>query len=144
MAESIDTASPRSSSSLTLGLCARCGGAVDVRTRHLAIAGSTVRVYCSQRCVAEPEPQVAAAAVEPPPPSRWRHVARVALGVPMLCFPSGYAPSRGATVATPAAPAAQPAATAEPAQLGPAWPPSEKDWLAAIASDAWIHPLDGP
>ena len=32
----------------------------------------------------------------------------------------------------------------EPAAFGPAWPPTEKDWLAEIASDAWLHPLDGP
>ena len=79
MSEAIDTMPSTSSSNLTLGLCPRCGGPVHVRTRHLQIEGSAVRVFCSQRCASEP-----AVAVEPPPPppprSPWRHVLHLAIG----------------------------------------------------------------
>ena len=59
-------------------MCPRCGGPVHVRTRHLQIEGSAVRVFCSQRCATEPT-----VVAEPPPaprPSPWRHVLRLAAG----------------------------------------------------------------
>jgi murein DD-endopeptidase MepM/ murein hydrolase activator NlpD len=121
---------------------------VDVRTRHLMIDGSAVRVFCSQHCATEP------AVTEPEPPkprSRLRHLARVAVGVPMLLmFTSGYTPpadpvTTSSSVAAALLPAAiVPAAAPEPPSYGPTWPPTEKDWQTEIASDAWLHPLDGP
>jgi murein DD-endopeptidase MepM/ murein hydrolase activator NlpD len=75
-------------------------------------------------------------------------VARVVVGVPMLVFTSGYtppAPSPVASVAIHAPATAHSAEVApEPPRFGPTWPPSEQDWMAEIASDAWMHPLDGP
>jgi murein DD-endopeptidase MepM/ murein hydrolase activator NlpD len=40
--------------------------------------------------------------------------------------------------------AAAPIAPPEEPAFGPAWPPSESDWMSEIAHDAWLHPLDGP
>ena len=124
-----------------MGLCAHCGGAVDVRTRHLAIEGSAVRVFCSADCAAA-RPQLD---LPPPPPRRstWRKLAPLAVGVPMLVFTSGQVrpvASTPAAIIRVAAPAVKP----EPPMYGPAWPPTEKDWMAEIATDGWIHPLDGP
>jgi hypothetical protein len=145
MAAAVETHTPSSSLALTLGLCARCGRAVPVRARHLAIEGPMVRVFCSQTCAAGPPPPVD----EPAPPPRrswlrgwWRLGA-----VPLLAFTSG-----ATHPAAPAPPVTAPAAaialkvpeTVDPPQFGPTWPPTEKEWLAEIASDAWIHPLDGP
>jgi hypothetical protein len=147
MREMLDTFPALPSEGLTLGLCARCGGLVDVRTRHLLIDGSAVRVFCSERCATEPEPKD----VEPPPVrprSPLWHLVRIAVGIPMLVFTSGYSPPRLSTAAAAiaAVPAAAPAAPVAPAEptYGPSWPPTEQDWMGEIARDAWLHPLDGP
>jgi hypothetical protein len=145
MSEAIDTFSQPPADGHSLGTCARCGGPVDVRTRHLMIDGPAVRSFCSEACVSAP---VELAPPEPAPArgySPWKHLLHLAVGLPMLVFTSGYtppspaatSPSALAAVATTAAPAAEPA-------FGPAWPPTEKDWMSEIGRDAWIHPLDGP
>jgi murein DD-endopeptidase MepM/ murein hydrolase activator NlpD len=147
MREAIDTLSlPATGPALTLGVCARCGEAVDVRARHLAIEGPAVRVYCSQDCA---QARTAAPTAPGPDPRRspLRYLARAAASLPILVFTSGTAPP-ATTDPTPlplaAIVAAAPAAAPEPPRFGPPWPPTEKDWLTEIASDAWIHPLDGP
>jgi murein DD-endopeptidase MepM/ murein hydrolase activator NlpD len=133
---------PASSPALTLGLCARCGDAVDVRARHLAIDGPSVRVYCSQRCAEARTPAPA------PPPRQPRRaplarLARAAASLPVLVLTSG-SPSPPSSPPLPAAIAVPQPTPPEPPRFGPSWPPTEKDWLAEIATDAWIHPLDGP
>jgi murein DD-endopeptidase MepM/ murein hydrolase activator NlpD len=124
--------------------CPRCGGPVDVRTPHVTIEGNVVRAYCSQLCATTPVD----APLDRPAPSRrpWRRAAfHLALGLLMLLFTSGPG-RRPAPVPPPAPKPALVAAPVEPElpQFGPAWPPSESDWQQEIASDAWIHPLDGP
>lgn len=141
MSEAVETVPSLPAPALTLGTCVRCGQLADVRTRHLTIEGSQVRVYCSQRCATEPLP---IAPLPPPRPARWHHLLRIAVGVPMLVFTSGYTPHpppSAAPVAATTRPATPPP---EPPRFGPSWPPSEQDWMAEIASDAWLHPLDGP
>jgi murein DD-endopeptidase MepM/ murein hydrolase activator NlpD len=146
MSEALDTFSPTVNAGRSLGTCARCGGPVDVRTRHLMIEGKAIRTYCSQSCATTPLAVVAPA--EAPAPLRrspLRHIARIAVGLPMLVFTSGYtAPKRAESLASAPLIAAAPVTPPEPPTFGPAWPPTEKDWLAEIASDAWLHPLDGP
>jgi murein DD-endopeptidase MepM/ murein hydrolase activator NlpD len=128
--------------------CPRCGGPVDVRTRHLAIRGSLVRAYCSRDCATATDPMIIA---DPPVPRarKWlRALGHLSLGVPMLFFASGPGPKpveqASAPVATIAGVIPAPAAPAPEPAFGPSWPPSEKDWQAEIAADAWVHPLDGP
>src|SRR5947207_419677 len=62
--------------------CPRCSGPVDVKSRHVAVAGSAVRIYCSDDCLrGVGEIAAAAAAVEQPPRrKRWLLVAGFALG----------------------------------------------------------------
>jgi hypothetical protein len=137
------TAEP--STPLPVRPCPRCGGPVDVRTRHLAIQGSVVRAYCSQSC-ATTTAETRQVEKAPPPPRTWlRALGHLSLGVPMLFFTSGPGPKPVVeTAAAAVAPiAAAAVAPAEPT-FGPAWPPTERDWMAEIASDAWLHPLDGP
>lgn len=142
MSEAIDTFSQLPAEGLSLGTCARCGGPVDVRTRHLMIDGPAVRTFCSQLCATKPV-EVVTLAEPPAPRTPLRHLLRIAVGVPMLVFTSGYTQPKPALPLMPLA-VATPVVPAEPAAFGPAWPPSEKDWAAEIASDAWLHPLDGP
>jgi murein DD-endopeptidase MepM/ murein hydrolase activator NlpD len=123
--------------------CPRCGGDVDVRTPHLVIDAKRVRAFCSAECAAAataPVPVVPA-----PRASLLGRIVRVGAALPILVLTSGHdvprpAPSTSAPLAAEPAPPPAP----EPPTFGPAWPPTEQDWLAEIASDAWIHPLDGP
>jgi murein DD-endopeptidase MepM/ murein hydrolase activator NlpD len=145
--EMTPTAEP-SSAPLPVRPCPRCGGPVDVRTRHLAIQGSVVRAYCSRDCATATGTRVVAM---PKRPKMWlRALTHAALAVPMLFFTSGPGPkpveASSPTIApvTTASTAATTAAAPNEPVFGPAWPPSERDWLAEIASDAWLHPLDGP
>ncbi|HZS38374.1 MAG TPA: M23 family metallopeptidase [Polyangia bacterium] len=124
--------------------CPHCGGPVDVRTPHVIIDGSTVRSYCSAECAS-----LATAPIrippEPPQGNRWlSHVVRLAVSVPVLVLTSGYEPPRPPAPAPAAIAVEKPAPAPEPPSFGPAWPPTEQDWMAEIAGDAWIHPLDGP
>ncbi|MCU1281835.1 MAG: Peptidase [bacterium] len=143
MSEALDTFSPTMNPVRSLGTCARCGGPVDVRTRHLIIDGPAVRTFCSQSCATTPVEVIVP--IEPPRrPSRLRHVVRIAVALPMLVFTSGYTAPKALELPPASMVAAAPVAPPEPPAFGPTWPPTEKDWLAEIASDAWLHPLDGP
>ena len=143
MSEALDTFSTPPSDGRSLGTCARCGGPVDVRTRHLMIDGAAIRSFCSEACASAPVELAEPAAVAPRY-SPLRQLLHIAVGVPMLVFTSGYTapPSPASSVAPVVATAA--VAPVEVPTFGPVWPPTEKDWLAEIASDAWLHPLDGP
>src|SRR5262249_34898908 len=92
--------------------CPRCGGPVDVRTRHLAIQGSTVRAYCSQAC-ATATSETRQVAKAPPPRRTWmRALGHLGLGVPMLFFTSGPGPRPIETPAPAAAVGVAPAPAA--------------------------------
>jgi hypothetical protein len=126
--------------------CSHCGGETDLRTPHVLIEGNAVRSFCSAECVTNSSAPIPLLPPEPPSRARarWRMLARLSIGVPMLIFTSGrQAP---APVEKPLPMAIAPAAPAppEPETFGPKWPPTEQDWLAEIGSDAWVHPLDGP
>ena len=143
MSEAIDTISQPQNEVVSLGTCARCGGPVDVRSRHLVIDGSAVRSFCSQNCASSPI-ELAPPEAKPRRYSPARHLLHVAVGVSMLAFTSGYTPPKRSTPAAVAVASAAPVAPPEEPAFGPAWPPSESDWMAEIAHDAWLHPLAGP
>jgi murein DD-endopeptidase MepM/ murein hydrolase activator NlpD len=132
--------------------CPHCGGSTHLRTRHVVIDGGIVRTYCSAECAAN---ATAPITLEPQPPRRRFRAARLGYllvaVVPLLVFTSGRAPKIGKTAPPPPAlvvgparaPASRPIAP-DPHQFGPNWPPTDKEWMDEITSDAWIHPLDGP
>src|SRR5205823_3327649 len=82
---------------------------------------------------------------EPATSHPWlRRLVRVGVGLPFLAFTS-FGPAHLAPPRTPLPVlAVVPAPPPEEPSFGPAWPPTDQDWQAEIASDAWIHPLDGP
>jgi hypothetical protein len=106
------------------------------------IAGSAVQVFCSEECMNAQAVEI----VEPPPaaPPTYRNYwilrAGIAVGVAFTLSGSPEPEQPRAPVAASMVPATPP----EPPTFGPAWPPSEEDWQSQIASDAWLHPLDGP
>jgi len=122
MSEALDTISPPSSDGLSLGNCTRCGGPVDVRTRHLIIDGPAVLTFCSQVCATR-----RGEAVTPPPPplrprySPLRHLLHLAVGVPMLVFTSGYVPPKLQSTASTAAAASAIVTPPEEPAFGPTW-----------------------
>ncbi len=128
--------------------CPQCGGPLDVRTRHVVIDGSTVRAYCSQECVQlSTAPILPAQEVELPQPNGWLfRLVRVGVGIPFLALSSfgGHIPSADPRPMSHPVVEVPPQAPPEEPRFGPSWPPTDADWQAEIASDAWIHPLDGP
>ncbi len=143
MSEALDTFSAPPPDGRSAATCARCGGPVDVRTRHLTIEGPAVRSFCSEACASGPV-ELAPPLPADPRYSPLRHLLHLAIGVPMLVFTSGYTPPERPAAAPVMATAAAAVVPVEAPTFGPVWPPTEKDWLAEIASDAWLHPLDGP
>jgi murein DD-endopeptidase MepM/ murein hydrolase activator NlpD len=126
--------------------CPQCNGPLDVRTPHVIIDGSAVRAFCSAECVAGSTAPIPVMIEEPPQPgSRWfGRLVRVGVGLPFLAFTSfGGAPIEAPKPLQPVL-AMVPAPPPEEPRFGPSWPPTEQDWQSEIASDAWIHPLDGP
>jgi hypothetical protein len=125
--------------------CPQCGGPLDVRTPHVVIEGSTVRAFCSAECVTrstQPTPTLP----ELPAPTRWwSPLLRMGVGLPFLALSSfGPTPKVDDPPPQPKPVVEVAPAVVEPPPFGPAWPPTDQDWQAEIASDAWIHPLDGP
>jgi murein DD-endopeptidase MepM/ murein hydrolase activator NlpD len=134
-------------------VCPWCTGPVDVKSRHVAVSGSAVRVYCSEDCLLAsasgilplPAETVVAAA---PPRRRWLHVSGILFGLVMLGLFSGGREERllvqpqeqGMASMVPQVKTPEPPAPI----FGPTWPPTEADWLKDLAQDAWIHPLAGP
>ncbi|MDB4965639.1 MAG: Peptidase, partial [Myxococcales bacterium] len=89
---------------------------------------------------------LARAVAEPPRTPRWIRVGRFVLALPLLfVFTSGRTPATDdAAPKIAAEPGAHAPPAPDPAMFGPHWPPTDKDWMAEISSDAWVHPLDGP
>ncbi len=153
-------------------LCSLCGDRTDgVHGAHcldehaqlLQSLGQALRTFVSLdqgptipiEVVSAPDgvqPDREAASPAAPPRRRLARALRVGVAAPFLLLTSapiggGPTPMGPRSVATPvktAAVAARPPAPPEEPALGPSWPPTEKDWLDQIASDVWIHPLDGP
>lgn len=133
--------------------CPRCQGAVNVGSRHIAVDGAAIHVYCSDACL---RGIVALEAIAPsarsPRRARWWIAAGFAIGgtaaalytmdldepasVP-LPLPTPLAiPPLAPPLATAASPATAPAQPAQPAQ--------DDALLRDLMQDAWIHPLAGP
>jgi hypothetical protein len=132
--------------------CPRCEGPVDVGSRHIAVAGAVIHVYCSEAClrgitklVAPPPPLI----VESPRRARWWIAAGVVLGGSFVVFQvvGRDEPPRSVPLAmlatTPAPPPAPSPITTVASPPTPP-PPQDDELLHELMQDAWIHPLAGP
>jgi murein DD-endopeptidase MepM/ murein hydrolase activator NlpD len=133
--------------------CPRCGGPVDVRTRHIEVRGSAIRMYCSEACKLRVD---GAREPGPLPADQRGRIARAVL-LPSLVV-SGLAVIGLWLVVGDAGEDAQAAwvGVSEPhgppppaehealVEHGPAWPPTERERIRMLADDAWLHPLKGP
>jgi murein DD-endopeptidase MepM/ murein hydrolase activator NlpD len=130
-----------------------------VKSRHVAVAGSAVRIYCSGDClqaflsgaVNEPEP-----VVEPEPIPLWPRVVGLSIGLGALVLLRGTpmeVPSpTGKTLWSSLLPLIP--QTVKPADPSPdelaekqrreAEQELEAALVADLAKDAWFHPLAGP
>jgi murein DD-endopeptidase MepM/ murein hydrolase activator NlpD len=123
---------------------------VHVGSRHIAVAGTVVHVYCSEACLRGiTELEVPAPIEEPRRRVRWWILAGFAIGG---SFVGLQAVDRDEPA--PSAPFAPPAPLAVPAPAPPsvaavATPPDppqpqDDELLHELMQDAWIHPLAGP
>ena len=137
--------------------CPSCKGPVDVKSRHVAIAGTAVKIYCSEACLRARDAQPPADPVEPPRRRLgWWLAGGIVVGTTsfVLLYHGGNgeaADARGTAIVEEFVEAAQPPPPAPPAPVVKAEPPkpsAEEIEDAAIedklAHDAWIHPLAGP
>ena len=129
---------------------------MDVGSRHVAVDGPAIHVYCSEAClqgVIELEELVPIEEPRRRGRARWWIAAGVVIGgtvaVVQVVWRDDEPPS--APVLIPAAPAVAAAAPA-PAQTPPVVatvaaqepPPQDEELLHELMQDAWIHPLAGP
>jgi len=139
--------------SLSALACPACNGPVDVKSRHVAVFGGAVRVYCSATCLeqrdARPaEAQTASIAL---PPKR-RHIWWAAFGgfAAAACVTGFYLTRelremREAPLIPPSPNvAAQGPADPEPSAVNDPQKEADAALTQELMHDAWIHPLAGP
>jgi hypothetical protein len=146
-------AASMTSSALT---CPACSGPAEVKSRHVAVDGGTVRVYCSADCLRRKTPIAPAPAPvvigEPARPRRgaWWITGAFLVGAASLGtyhLASDDTADASATVwLPPPSPAITVAASAPPPAPLPVDPRLEEEQalIEELARDAWIHPLAGP
>jgi murein DD-endopeptidase MepM/ murein hydrolase activator NlpD len=125
--------------------CGACGLALSA-TRFVQVDDGSIFVLCSAACFRDVARESRRA--------RWAALRRRVLQATVVLSlvgafvaPHGGPPGRRRLAAPAPAPAAPPPPRAPPLPpgwYGPAWPPTETDFLASLGQDAWIHPLSGP
>lgn len=122
---------------------------MNVGSRHVAVDGPTIHVYCSEGCLRGiTELDELVLIEEPPRRARWWITAAVVVGgtvaVVQTVWRDEAPPSVSIPIpAAPPVPApAPPAIATVAAQEKP--PPQDDELLRELMQDAWIHPLAGP
>jgi murein DD-endopeptidase MepM/ murein hydrolase activator NlpD len=128
---------------------------VDVGSRHVAVDGRAIHVYCSEACLQGVIELDELVPIEEPRRrgrARWWIAAGVVIGgtvaVVQVVWRDDAPPSTPlalaatAPVLAPAPPAPAPPPVATVATEDP--PPQDEELLHELMQDAWIHPLAGP
>jgi murein DD-endopeptidase MepM/ murein hydrolase activator NlpD len=134
--------------------CPSCKGPVDLKSRHVAISGTAVQVYCSEACLRARDAQPVTPmpdAIEPPRRRMWWLLGGLVVGTTSLVlFYSREARNEQTdprSIYAIVEAARQPPLEVKPVVAKPAHDPAADDDAALInelAHDAWIHPLAGP
>jgi murein DD-endopeptidase MepM/ murein hydrolase activator NlpD len=131
--------------------CPHCSGPVDVKSRHVAVAGSIVRVYCSDECLRGTGELTAEIEIEEPRRRRgWLVAVGLAVGSAGLGGYYWLDQDQPANDPPPIVAHAAPAVAAPPPPAPPAPPEiseqqrEDEALINDLMHDAWIHPLAGP
>ena len=126
--------------------CVVCGDRLDADSGLVLASGGRRLAHCSEVCLEETvQKQVRARTVR----RRW---AAAGASVIALALAGGWmakrhrAPQRSSiSYAWPETGWKQDQPAAGPSGLyGPAWPPTDEDWMFAFGRVSWTHPLPGP
>jgi murein DD-endopeptidase MepM/ murein hydrolase activator NlpD len=125
--------------------CIVCGDDVGDSDRFVLLSRRGREAYCSEAClvVNVERRRRARAALR----RRWllgaAAVAAVAIGGPRLWHRVRLPRAESISFQPPDLRPATPSRP-EPPMFGPAWPPTDQDWLTAFAQTTWAYPLPGP
>jgi murein DD-endopeptidase MepM/ murein hydrolase activator NlpD len=131
--------------SLRAFTCLVCGNEVGDGDRFVWLKGRRPEAYCSEIClVASVERRQRAVSAFR---RRWLLralvVAAVVVGAPRLWHRVRLPPPQSISFDPPEyRPPPEP--RPEPIYYGPAWPPTDEDWLRAFGESTWAYPLPGP
>lgn len=130
--------------------CPRCAGPVDVKSRHVAIDGTSVLVYCSAECLrARNTPLIIDTVPVMRPPKRrwpwWVGAGSVLVGAASFLLVSRStdddthnAPTPFAIPAPIEAPVMKTIGSEDPRRA------ADEALVLDLMHDAWLHPLAGP
>lgn len=124
--------------------CFACGRVVAKEARLVLLRGRIHQTHCSPVCLQE----TARAHLRAVATTRRRWF--VALGLVAFLLVAGrstwrrYRAPQPEAIASGAPEALPPPPPVEPVRFGPAWPPTDADWVAAFKATSWVHPLPGP
>jgi hypothetical protein len=122
---------------------------VNVGSPHVAVAGTAVRVYCSDDCLRGLSELVDLDALESieasPRRARWWIAAGFVVGGGFVVYQAvvRYEPPRSVPIVF-VAPDSEPAPVAADTQPEKPPPAQDEELLRELMHDAWIHPLAGP
>jgi murein DD-endopeptidase MepM/ murein hydrolase activator NlpD len=123
--------------------CVVCGSTVDRDEQIVLAQGRRRGVHCSEECVEESIRRQRKAG------ARRRFRALVSASLVGLALAGALTarrhrvqPPRSISYAWPEAPDRP--ARPEPGYFGPAWPPTDDDWMFAFDRASWVYPLPGP
>src|SRR5436190_7167739 len=124
--------------------CVVCGATPAANERLVLARGGRRAVHCSEACLGETLRQRRLALV------RRRRRAVVGVSLAALLLAGGWtlrrhrAPApRSISLSYSDVDPPPPAAPQEPL-VGPAWPPTDDDWMFAFERARWTYPLPGP
>src|SRR5689334_18610944 len=118
--------------------CPSCGGKVDVKSRHVAVTGTEIRIYCSEECLSARD--------APPRRARWIAVCLVAgtaglvLGKRATASQVEVEPLPPSVLDDVLQPRPEPEAPV-PTEAAPQPDVADAIIIDELAHDAWIHPL---
>jgi predicted nucleic acid-binding Zn ribbon protein len=125
--------------------CLVCGTDVGEGERFMLVQRGRQESYCSESCLVlnvNRRRRLRAAARR-----RWflwAAAVAVVIGAAPQVWHRFRLPQRRAISFEPVDVRPAPTPRPEPIYYGPAWPPTDDDWMQAFASTAWAYPLPGP